>query len=75
MLIDAVQIDQVLYNLLDNAARHSPSGSPVGISARRDGDRIALTVSDRGRGFSDEILRHGPRPTAPDHPPQALASG
>ncbi len=34
LLLDFVRIDQVVTNLLENAARHTPSGTPVVISAR-----------------------------------------
>ncbi len=41
---------QVLGNLLQNAARHSPSTSPISVSARRDGSNVRIIVSDRGPG-------------------------
>src|SRR5262249_38601585 len=36
--VDGVQIAQVLWNLLDNALKYSPSGSPVVVRARLDGE-------------------------------------
>lgn len=48
--IDPVLICQVLVNLLDNADRHSPAGAPVAVAAEMRGDRVALSVSDRGEG-------------------------
>ncbi|WP_116996793.1 sensor histidine kinase [Desertimonas flava] len=61
VLVDPVQIDQVLYNLLDNATRHSPAGVPVTVRARLAGDRVEVTVTDRGPGFDTELLQQGPR--------------
>ncbi|MFN3820641.1 ATP-binding protein [Blastomonas sp.] len=45
---------QVIGNVIDNAIDVSPQW--VGIEAVRDGDALALSVIDRGPGFSDEIL-------------------
>jgi signal transduction histidine kinase len=48
---DPGRLHQVLANLLDNAARHSPTGGKVTVSARRDGDRVVLDVTDQGPGI------------------------
>ena len=47
---DYVQIDQVLTNLLENAARHTPPGTPVIVRARPLDDGVAVSVSDAGPG-------------------------
>ena len=52
VLADGPRIVQVLNNLLSNAARHSPASSPVRVSAAKDGQHVAVSVSDRGRGMS-----------------------
>jgi two-component system, OmpR family, sensor histidine kinase KdpD len=49
--IDALSIEQVFLNLLDNAARYSPAGSPIDVSASVAGLKLVVEVSDRGRGF------------------------
>ncbi len=46
---------QVLSNLVDNALRHTPSGS-VTISARHEGDGVLLCVRDTGVGIGAEHL-------------------
>ncbi|EWT01497.1 histidine kinase [Intrasporangium oryzae NRRL B-24470] len=52
---DAARVHQVLANLLDNAARHSPPGSTVTVGAGADGpDRWWLEVSDEGPGIPPE---------------------
>ena len=56
MRADAVQIDQVLSNLLDNALTHGSDQEPVTVSARRVGDGVEVIVSDHGPGFSGEAL-------------------
>ena len=58
VLADRGRVVQVLVNLLSNAARHSPPGSPVRVSAARDGVHVAVTVSDEGRGIPAERLPH-----------------
>jgi K+-sensing histidine kinase KdpD len=56
--IDAIQIDQVLTNLLENAIRFSPPDSPVSVTASRAGDMVEILVRDRGPGFSAEAREH-----------------
>jgi two-component system sensor histidine kinase KdpD len=54
--LDVVLFDQVLFNLLDNAAKFSPAGSMISIEARRaDGD-VVLHVSDEGPGVPEGEL-------------------
>lgn len=48
---DRVLIGQVLSNVLDNADRHGPPGTPIILAAElRGDDRVALSVSDCGPG-------------------------
>ena len=51
---DYAQLEQVLNNLLANAARHAPAGSEVWIAAVRDGVQLRLEVSDQGAGIREE---------------------
>ena len=44
---------QVLANLVDNAAKYSPEGSPVAVGWRAEGDWAAIRVRDRGPGIPD----------------------
>jgi len=55
---DRTRMAQALVNLLDNAAKFSPPGSPVEVDASVDGDEFRLTVRDHGPGISPE---HWPR--------------
>jgi two-component system sensor histidine kinase KdpD len=53
--VDANLLAEVLYSLIDNAAKYSPAGSTIKISARRAEDEmILLTVEDQGRGIPQE---------------------
>jgi signal transduction histidine kinase len=49
--MDAEAVRQALGNLLDNAIKYSAGERVVAIAARRDTDRLALSVSDRGLGI------------------------
>ena len=49
---DYGQLEQVMTNLLANAARHAPRRSDVWIAAARDGDEVRIEVSDQGRGIA-----------------------
>ncbi|XVX21109.1 DUF4153 domain-containing protein [Actinomycetota bacterium] len=51
---DGARLAQVVGNLLDNAARHSPTGGRVGIRAGRAGTDWTLTVTDQGGGIPPE---------------------
>jgi two-component system, OmpR family, sensor kinase len=48
---DAHQLRQVLANLLRNALVHTPAGTPIEVSASRDGDEVRLEVRDHGPGL------------------------
>jgi len=50
--IDAVLVEQVLINVLDNAVKYSPEGSPIDISAAAAGRAVTVEIADRGPGFA-----------------------
>ncbi len=52
--IDDVLIEQVLINLLENAAKYTPAGSPIEISASARRSEVLVTVADRGPGVPTE---------------------
>ncbi len=49
--IDGVLLEQVFINLLENAAKHTPAGTPVTIIARPIPGAIQVSVADRGPGL------------------------
>lgn len=49
--LDAVLFEQVLFNLLDNAAKYAPDGSTVAVKALREADTVVLKVLDEGAGI------------------------
>jgi signal transduction histidine kinase/HAMP domain-containing protein len=58
VLADALRIEQVLDNLLENAARYSDPGSPVEVSLHAEDGHAVLSVTDRGDGFPATELEH-----------------
>jgi two-component system sensor histidine kinase KdpD len=49
--LDAVLFEQVLFNLLDNAAKYSPAGSTIEMCANRDGELVEIEIIDEGPGI------------------------
>jgi two-component system sensor histidine kinase KdpD len=49
--LDPVLLEQVLVNLLDNAAKYAPPGTTITIQARQEKGRIMLRVRDEGPGI------------------------
>jgi two-component system sensor histidine kinase KdpD len=54
--IDGVLIEQVMANLLQNALKYTPAGTPVEIGAAADADAVTVSVADRGPGLSTAAL-------------------
>jgi signal transduction histidine kinase/GAF domain-containing protein/CheY-like chemotaxis protein len=54
---DRGRLAQVVTNLLTNAAKYTPVGGHVTVSARSDGEQIALEVADDGAGIAPDLLR------------------
>jgi len=48
---DAVLIERVLVNLLENAAKYTPAGSKIVLAADVTGDRLSVSVTDNGPGL------------------------
>jgi two-component system sensor histidine kinase KdpD len=49
--IDPVLVEQLFVNLLENAAKYTPPGSPVELRAAREGGTLVVEVADRGPGL------------------------
>ena len=48
--VDEVLLEQVFVNLLENAAKYTPAGSPIELSATAGGQEVVVSVADRGPG-------------------------
>ncbi len=58
VFVDFILVEQVLINLLDNAAKYSPPGAPIEISARSAAGQVCLSVADRGMGIPPDALEN-----------------
>src|SRR5258707_926724 len=54
--VDEVRLRQVVQNLLHNAAKYTPEGGRIELSARRDDAAALLSVRDNGIGMTPELL-------------------
>lgn len=53
LCVDPVLMEQVFVNILDNAVKHTPSGTPVEISFKREGKKAVITIADQGSGIPE----------------------
>jgi two-component system sensor histidine kinase KdpD len=54
--VDAVLLEQVMVNLLDNAAKYAPAGSLIRVDVFCDDGKAVVTVSDEGPGIPEDAL-------------------
>ena len=55
---DAPHLRQAIANLVTNAVKHTPDGSPIEVSTRVLGDRVRVGVRDHGPGLDPATLDH-----------------
>jgi len=53
---EASRLERVIFNLVDNALRHSPVGSTVTVGMRADAADVLVTVDDEGPGIQQELI-------------------
>ncbi|MGH9962196.1 MAG: sensor histidine kinase, partial [Pyrinomonadaceae bacterium] len=53
--VDEAALVEVIYVLLDNAAKYSPTGSVITVAAKFDHDEVRLSVEDHGSGITSEL--------------------
>jgi two-component system sensor histidine kinase KdpD len=56
--LDAVLFEQVLFNLLDNAAKYAPAGTTIRVRAWREQETVCVQVLDEGEGVPPAELEH-----------------
>lgn len=55
---NALRLEQVLYNLVQNAIKYSPRGGTVTVTARQDAQQAVISVTDEGVGIRPTALPH-----------------
>ncbi|KKB13234.1 histidine kinase [Devosia geojensis] len=55
-LADAQLLEQVLFNLLDNARKYAGTAEPVAVYVRREEDMAVISVTDQGRGIPEDEI-------------------
>lgn len=58
LALDAVLFEQVLFNLLDNAAKYAPADTAITIKTLRDKDSVSLQIIDEGAGIPSGDLEN-----------------
>jgi PAS domain S-box-containing protein len=61
-LVDGPKVERIVENLLVNAAKHTPPGSPVRLRVDRAEGGVRITVEDRGNGVPDHLKESVFRP-------------
>jgi two-component system sensor histidine kinase KdpD len=51
--MDPAHIKEVLVHLIENAAKYSPSGAPIRITAEAKDQTLTINIADRGPGIDD----------------------
>ena len=58
VFFDPVEIGEVIYNLIENAAKYSPPKTQIEVSARVESEAALVSVEDRGPGVPASALAH-----------------
>ncbi len=54
---DEMLLEEIVRNLIENAARYSAAGLPIEVSAQRDGENVTIAVADHGPGIPEAKQR------------------
>ena len=58
VMMDVARIQRVLYNLVQNAIRHTPADGTIVLEARDEGKSVRVDVADTGEGVAPSDLPH-----------------
>jgi CheY-like chemotaxis protein/two-component sensor histidine kinase len=57
-LLDPGRVEQIIVNLLNNAAKYTKQGGHITVSTSEDGDNLVLRIKDTGIGIAPEVLQN-----------------
>jgi len=75
IVADPTRIQQVIWNLLNNAVKFTPRGGKVQVSARRTASHVQISVTDSGEGVDPQFLPHIFEPFRQAESPQTRVHG
>lgn len=55
---DPLHLRNAFRNLLDNALKHTPTGTPIRVRVRAHGQDVVISIADQGPGMASEQLPH-----------------
>ncbi|HZZ19667.1 MAG TPA: chemotaxis protein CheB [Opitutaceae bacterium] len=55
-VVDPVRFQQIIWNLVGNAVKFTPTGGTVAVDCRRSSEEIVVTVTDTGDGISADVM-------------------
>jgi PAS domain S-box-containing protein len=58
VLANPTAVEQILINLLANAAKYSPAGSSIFVTAKVEGAQAVISLRDQGKGIPEEAVPH-----------------
>jgi len=58
VLADGGRLQQVMWNLVSNAVKFTPTGGEVQVSMRREDEHLAIAIADNGAGIKPDFLPH-----------------
>lgn len=58
ILADKTRLNQLFFNLLDNASKYTPEGGWIGVRMGVDGSSVKVAIEDNGPGIPEEDLPH-----------------
>jgi signal transduction histidine kinase len=53
--VDTAKVERIIENLLNNAARHTPAGTPIRVEVLEDSQGVVVVVEDEGPGVPDDL--------------------
>ena len=58
ILSDEIHMEEIIRNLMRNAIKYSPVGTPIHLSAMQDGNNVRISVTDHGPGIPKELQQY-----------------